>query len=127
MRVILDPVAIRELLTSKDGPVGVDLQRRVLRVTNAAKKKCNVNTGRLRSSIRGSISSDAKGLVGTVGTDLDYALYVHNGTKAHRIEAKGDHPLHWSGAGGDAFAWYVDHPGYKGNPFLTDALKEAAG
>lgn len=71
---------LAEVLVSPSGPVVVDLVRRCLRVTAAAKELCPVDTGRLRSSIRFSLGVDEVGRFGQVGTDVEYAIYVHEGT-----------------------------------------------
>ena len=45
----------------------------------AAKRNCPVDTGRLRSSITTVVG----GKDATIGTDVEYALPVHEGTPAH--------------------------------------------
>lgn len=57
---------------------------------------CPVDTGRLRNSITHAIDDGEK--VAIVGTNVEYALYVHEGTSRH-----------------------------KGQPFLTDAVTRNAG
>jgi HK97 gp10 family phage protein len=52
----------------------------VIRVESAAIRGCPVDTGRLRASITHEIASDVEGLVGRVGTDVEYAPYVEFGT-----------------------------------------------
>lgn len=105
--------------------VGAELQRRILRVHARAVQLCPVNTGRLRSSIRWAISHSSKGLVGTVGTDVDYALFVHEGTRPHVIEARDAQALYWKGAAHPVVR--VNHPGTRAVPFLLNALQEVAG
>lgn len=61
-----------------------------------AARLCPVDTGRLRNSITHAIDSDGKAAV--IGTNVEYALYVHEGTSRH-----------------------------KGQPFLTDAVTQNAG
>lgn len=82
---------LRSLLVSPDGPVGRDLARRAVRVETAAKGKCPVDTGRLRSSIRWAFGSEAAvisvvvatttGAHVTIGSDVEYAGYVEQGTR----------------------------------------------
>lgn len=80
-RLRLDQAALQTLLVSPSGPVGKDLLRRSLKVNRRAKQLCPVDTGRLRSSISYALERDSKGLVGIVGTDVDYALPVELGTR----------------------------------------------
>lgn len=118
-----NPAAIRDLLTGADGPVYKDLVRRCVKVTAAAKRGCPVDKGRLRASIRFEIKL---GPVGYVGTDVNYAAAVHNGTKAHDIYPKSASVLAFDVGGQTVFAAFVHHPGTKGVPFLTRALVAAA-
>lgn len=79
-RTRLDERALRQLLEDEDGPVGKALLRSVVRIEGSAKRMCPVDTGRLRSSITHALDRDARGLVGVVGTDVDYAPFVELGT-----------------------------------------------
>lgn len=58
-----------------------------------------------------------------------HALFVHWGTRAHPIAPNRKKVLRWpSGSGsrtGFAFARFVKHPGYKGDPWLVKAGEEA--
>lgn len=59
------------------------------------------------------------GLEGRVGPDLEvtpYALYVHEGTRAHEIRPKLKKALYWKGAKYPVAK--VSHPGTKANPFV---------
>ena len=48
-------------------------------VENEAKKNCPVDTGALRASINHEVSEDGKSVV--IGTNVEYAPYVHEQTK----------------------------------------------
>jgi len=50
-----------------------------------------------------------------------YAVFVHFGTKPHKITPKNKKALHWD----NVFARSVDHPGYKGDPFMWLGAKDA--
>jgi hypothetical protein len=69
-------------------------------------------------------ASGVGGMYATVGTDLSYARYVHDGTAPHVITARNAKALYWTGAKHPVQS--VNHPGYKGNPFLTSALADKA-
>lgn len=70
----------QRLLRSTSGPVGKMLARYAVRTETAAKARCPVDTGRLRSSITWRIEVDGRGLVAIIGTNVEYAIYVHEGT-----------------------------------------------
>lgn len=80
VRVVLDKAGLKELLEGSSGHVAAELLRTVTRVGTAAKRLAPVDTGRLRSSITHSIERERDGLVGIVGTDVDYAAFVELGT-----------------------------------------------
>lgn len=79
-RFRFDEAGLRELFDSPNGPIGKELTRRTVRVEARAKRLCPVDTGRLRASITHAVERDAVGLVGVVGTDVDYGVYVEIGT-----------------------------------------------
>lgn len=78
--------ALAELLEGPDGPVARDVARRTIRVESAAIRGCPVDTGRLRSSITHEVDRDSEGLVGTVGTNVEYAPYVEFGTSHNQAQ-----------------------------------------
>lgn len=86
------------------GPgVRTDLLRRGIRVQSQARRNLTarrpgVDTGRLRASVAVSETTSAGVPVVRVGTNVEYAIYVHEGTRYMR-----------------------------GNPFLRDALSAASG
>lgn len=63
-----------------------------------------------------------------IGHDLQaapHALFVHWGTKPHKIEPKNKKMLRFPVGGQFAFAREVNHPGYKGDPWLADQAAAA--
>lgn len=63
-----------------------------------------------------------------IGHDLQaapHALFVHWGTKPHKIKPKKKKMLRFPVGGKFAFAREVNHPGYKGDPWLADQAAEA--
>lgn len=68
--------ALREMKI--DGEAG--LLRVGLRVQNAARQLCPVDTGRLRSSITSVPGEDSLGPYVEVGTNVEYGAYVEFGT-----------------------------------------------
>lgn len=71
------------LLNSPSGEVSRFMLRQGILVTNLAKSYCPVDTGRLRASIGVDQSSD--GSV-TVGSNVEYAIYVEAGTRYQRAQ-----------------------------------------
>ena len=49
------------------------------------------------------------------------ALWVNLGTKPHVIMPKNKKALRWSGGGKFFFAGKVNHPGYRGDPYIINA------
>lgn len=54
-----------------------------------------------------------------------HAVFVHWGTRPHVIRPKRKKALRWPAGGKFVFAGVVNHPGYKGDPWLTRAAREA--
>lgn len=87
-----DQDGLKELLSSTEGDVARDLLKRGERVETAAKLNATgkeygdgtrgprVQTGRLRTSIATELGRDAQGLFIDVGTNVEYAPYLENGT-----------------------------------------------
>lgn len=61
------------------------LEKACLMVEAEAKKECPVDDGQLRQSITYEID----GLVGAVGTNVEYAPYVHQGTGIYAVNGDG--------------------------------------
>lgn len=95
------------------------------RVVNRAKILAPVDTGRLRASIKGELQG-----VWTlrprfvVGTNVDYAEMVHDGTRPHVIRPRNARALRFMVNGRVVYARVVHHPGTRANPFLDRALRE---
>lgn len=72
--------AARQLLKATSSPVGQYLAKLAARAETASKARCPVDTGRLRGSINWWIVLEGDTLVAYVGTNVEYAIYVHEGT-----------------------------------------------
>lgn len=126
--VVFSGVGLTTLLASPEGPVGRDLARRAERVRGEAVRRAPVDTGRLRGSIRWSLVRDAIGLAAIVGTDVHYAIYVHEGTKPH-FPPPGALAGWAKRHGFDSpypVCFGIASKGTKARPFLRDALAAAA-
>lgn len=63
-----------------------------------------------------------------IGHDLQvapHALFVHWGTRPHKIKPKNKKMLRFPVGGKFAFAREVNHPGYKGDPWLAEQAAAA--
>lgn len=83
-------------------------------------QEANIRKGTLRGSIQATLESDYMWIV---GTNLEYAPYVHDGTQPHMI--MGNPWLSWPGA--DHPVRKVMHPGYGGNPWFNTAGETTTG
>lgn len=60
--------------------LGKGIGRACARIQADAKQNCVVDTGRLRASIVTDVHTEGNTVVGTVGTNVEYAPYVEFGT-----------------------------------------------
>ncbi len=82
----LDQQQLDLLLLGSEGAVAKHLQNVGRRVANNAKRRCPVDTGRLRSSITHAVFREGDHLSAHVGTDVEYAIYVELGTSRMRAQ-----------------------------------------
>lgn len=128
----LDVAAINRLLRSPGGAVAKDALRRGYRVEAAAKRLCPVDQGRLRSSISTELRTGPTGLFVQVGTDVEYAMFVHEGTGIYGprgavIRPKRGRYLVFTPKGGGETVFARSVRGAPGVPFLRNALPAARG
>ncbi len=106
-----------------------ELQRRMLLgVTRACQDmedeavvRCPVDTGDLAQSITAQITDQGDRVEGVVGTGIDYAVYVHEGTGIHaRHPELGRQNVPWEYR--DELGIRQITSGIKPNPFLEEAF-----
>lgn len=117
------------------GPNGLVATKGMLvigrRIERVAKEMCPVDRGRLRSSIAARLEVGDNGLPMTVvGTNVEYAAFVHEGTgiygpKRTPITPKSGSVLVFKVAGKQVFARSVK--GMPGRPFLRSAMEQVVG
>jgi hypothetical protein len=138
----LDKSALAVLLRSTGGPVAKDMLRRGINVQTRARKNLagggsvprRINTGRLRNSISVELRQVGGKLTVAVGTNVSYAIFVHDGTgiwgPRHRlIKPRNGKVLRWKGktkTGKKGYIYARYTRGMERNPFLRDALPAAA-
>lgn len=113
---------IKELAVELEGMasehlMGKQLDKALLVVEEAARKKAPKDTGALRRSI----TSDRTGLTGWVGTPLEYAPYIEYGTGLFAENGgRKDVPWVYEDDEGKTHATKGNHP----HPFLRPAFDE---
>lgn len=109
------------------GASRTELETAARQVMNRAKVLVPVDTGRLRASIRiESRRTLTLRSVYTIGSDVEYAKYVNDGTRPHIIRPRRAKALRFRVGGRIVYASVVHHPGTKARPFLDDALRQVA-
>jgi hypothetical protein len=78
--ITLDDSEIDRLLRSPDGDVGRAVRDVMTRTRNMAVSMAPVADGALRASLRTKFEASSRTVKGWVYSDLEYALYVHEGT-----------------------------------------------
>lgn len=79
--VVLRNGELDKMLRSESGAVGQAMMRHGQKVLNRARTLCPVDTGRLRGSLAMEVGRDNDEVVVRVGTNVEYARYVHDGTR----------------------------------------------
>lgn len=79
--VVLRNRELNDMLRSQNGAVGRAMVRHGQKVLNRAKTLCPVDTGRLRGSIAMEVGIEGDEVTVRVGTNVEYARYVHDGTR----------------------------------------------
>ena len=90
----------------------------------AAKQKCPVDEGILRASISHEIDVSPSKIIGRIGTNIEYAPYVHQGTGIYAVDGNGRKtPWAWFG---ESKKWEGIHHtvGQKPKRFLKEAVEE---
>ncbi|MGW8357403.1 HK97 gp10 family phage protein [Streptomyces wedmorensis] len=123
-RIRLDRAALNRTFRATSRSEGEIAARQVVA---RAKILAPVDTGRLRSSIR----VERRSTFGlrqrwTVGSDVEYAPMVNDGTKPHIIRPQRAKALKFKVGGRTVFAKVVHHPGTRARPFLDRALADVA-
>lgn len=126
---------IQQLLTSSRGPVVRNMLVRGYRIESAAKRNLGggrtgprrIDTGRLRASISTQLVRRGSIPIVRIGTNVEYAVFVHDGTGVHGpkhapIKAKQGKYLCFKPRGARRRICVPVVQGMEGNPFLLAAL-----
>jgi hypothetical protein len=120
----LDRTRVERMLRLPGGIVYRNMERRVRRVEAEA---IRLAPGSMKQGIRVSIGRGPGGdFRGTVKSTHPATIYVINGTRPHRIyPRRPGGVLRFTVGGKVVHARYVNHPGFRGNDFLSKALRAA--
>lgn len=121
--VLIDRADLRRVLR---GASMRELREVAPRVVNRAKVLAPVDTGRLRASIGPAVYSRTWTLrpQATIEVGVDYAKFVHDGTRPHVIRPVRAQALRFTVGNRTVYAKVVHHPGTRARPFLDRALTE---
>lgn len=123
-RIRLDRAALNRTFRATSRREGDIASRQVL---NRARVLTPVRTGRLRASLRVERRSTfGLRLRWTIGSDVEYADMVHDGTRPHVIRPRTKQALRFRMGGRTVIVAKVNHPGTRARPFLDRALAEVA-
>ena len=100
-----------------------DTTRRVL---NRAIALTPVDTGTLRAHNQMRVRVQGTMAIGEVFNDTEYALAVHDGTRAHTVRPVRAKALRFTVGGRVVFAMWARIPARRGRPWLYRALVEIA-
>ena len=92
-------------------------------IENKAVDKCPSDDGTLRASITHRVENENSTFVGSIGSNAEYAPYVHEGTGLYAKEGNGRKNVPWVYR--DAEGEYHSTKGQKPNPFLQKAIDES--
>ena len=115
--------AIERMLHLPGGMVYRNMERRVRRVEEEAKRRAPGSMGRhISAQIRSGPGGDFQGVI---NSRHPATLYVIGGTRPHVIRPVRARALRFTVGGSTVYAKVVMHPGTKPNNFLREALRAA--
>lgn len=125
-----DPGEFQRFMSSPQGEPFRLVQRAVddadVRSRAWARRLMTVRTGNLMNShVKSPVVVQGKKLVAGLENTAKYAMFVHEGTRAHPIRPRRVKMLTWINPGGQqVFARGVMHPGTKPRPWLLMTAQE---
>lgn len=117
--ITLRPDGMARLASGSDGQAL--LRRRAERVAAIARQIAAPNGTISQGIIVGPVVNNTVKVIST----NPHSVLVHNGSRPHIIRPRTRRYLRFTVGGRVVFARVVNHPGYRGNPFLTNAMRLA--
>lgn len=96
------------------------MKQAVLFLEGESKKNCPAVKGTLRQSITNDVEVKQDGVYGYVGSNLDYAPYVHQGTGIYALDGNGRDEVPWRYQ--DAQGNWITTYGIEAHPFIQEAI-----
>lgn len=84
VRVQISEAEVRRLMVGPTGLATRYVVRKTDQILNRARLLCPVDTGNLRASLTTAIRTDGQKVIGLVGSDVEYALPLHEGRTTSR-------------------------------------------
>lgn len=84
----------------------------------------HTKTGAMLQSLRW-IKRDGEHVIYNDLQRAPHSAFVHWGTKPHVIKPNKRTALRWPSGGRYIFARFINHPGYKGDPYFVEAADQA--
>lgn len=119
--VKINQAKLRRMLNAPTGEVGRLMRGRAEKARMHARAQVGKRSGALAMSIYIDQSMRAGGQRLSIGSNLSYAAYVHEGTRPHMIVPRGGEILRFTQKGRVVYSRAVMHPGTKPNKFLTNS------
>ena len=124
MKVTVDPYdligALDRYAERKEKQIVAGATKAALEVERLARQKCPKDTTALRQSITHDVRPRGPKVTAIVGSELEYAPFVHEGTGIHAPLGRKDVPWSYQDEKG---VWHTTD-GMEPNPFLEDARNE---
>lgn len=120
---------MRQFLSGASGPSFKAVKRMQDKTAGLANMKTPVDTGALkRAQVKSPVVVTGDRVIAGVEYRSPYALFVHEGTRAHIIRPRNKKVLAWTTRGSSeaSYARQVRHPGTKPQRWLQTALFFAA-
>lgn len=121
---VLDRTEYTKYTKTTHGDVYKYLEKLARQLEVRAKAQVNKRSGALAASIKSSVEQHDGEISIRIGSPLNYALLVHEGTKPHVITAHGGRLLRFTVRGQIVYARRVYHPGTRPNRYLTDNIRK---
>jgi hypothetical protein len=121
-----DPAKLA-VFTGWEGPVGRWTERLAKETVFRIKALANQRSGAMAAGMHYKKGKWSRGIQFDAGSDVDYTLYVDQGTQPHKITAKNAPYLvfYWPKVGRIVHFKSVNHPGNKPYRFLERGLQRA--
>ena len=103
------------------------VERACLIVERNAKQDCPVDMGVLRASITSEVEVTTSAIIGRIGSNEEYATYVHNGHGIYAVQGNGRRtPWAYNVRAGSHRGFHVT-VGQRPQPFLKNAIFSSQG